>query len=216
MYQPSHHSEDRLEVQHALIRTYPLGALVTLGEEGLVANHIPFILDEGAGALGTLRGHVARANGQWREFRRDVEALVIFQGPQSYITPSWYPTKQETGKVVPTWNYVVVHAYGAIRAIEDGNWLRDQIERLTALQEGVRAEPWAVSDAPGAFIDAMMKAIVGIEIDVTRMEGKWKVSQNRPLADRHGVAQGLKTARVQECEEKIAMAQLVEEFSPKS
>ena len=124
MYQPSHHREDRLEVQHALIRTYPLAALVTLGEGGLVANHIPFILDAGAGALGTLRGHVARANGQWRDVRREGEALVIFQGPQRYITPSWYATKLETGKVVPTWNYAVVHAYGVLRAIEDGAWLR--------------------------------------------------------------------------------------------
>ena len=188
---------------------------MTLGEQGLVANHVPFVLDAAAGPLGTLRGHVARANGQWREFRRDVEALVIFQGPQSYVTPSWYATKQETGKVVPTWNYAVVHVYGVIRAIEDGNWLRDQIERLTALQESARAEPWAVSDAPGGFIDAMMKAIVGIEIDITRLEGKWKVSQNRPAADRQGVAQGLRTEGVEESEESIAMAQLVEEFSPK-
>jgi len=198
---------------------------VTLGEEGLVANHIPFILDAGAGALGTLRGHVARANGQWRpagtpasmeNVRRDVEALVIFQGPQSYITPSWYPTKQETGKVVPTWNYAVVHAYGALRPIEDGEWLSNQIERLTVLQEGVRAEPWAVSDAPGDFIDAMMKAIVGIEIEITRMDGKWKVSQNRPVTDRQGVVEGLRTDRVQKNEENTAMAQLVEEFSTKS
>jgi transcriptional regulator len=214
MYLPPHHRVDRFEVQHALIRAHPLGALVTLGEEGLVANHIPFILDAGAGALGTLRGHVARANGQGRDIGREVEALVIFQGPQSYITPSWYATKQETGKVVPTWNYAVVHAYGVIRAIEDGNWLKDQIERLTALQEGMRAEPWAVSDAPCSFIDAMMKAIVGIEIQITRMEGKWKVSQNRPAADRQSVVQGLRTERVQE-NESIAMAQLVEEFSPK-
>ena len=187
---------------------------MTLGEVGLVANHIPFILDAGSGALGTLRGHVARANGQWRDVRRDVEALVIFQGPQSYITPSWYATKQETGKVVPTWNYAVVHAYGVIHVIEDGNWLRDQIERLTALQESARAEPWAVSDAPGDFIDAMMKAIVGIEITITRIEGKWKVSQNRPSADRKGVVEGLRTDRSLKNEDNIAMAQLIEELSP--
>jgi transcriptional regulator len=216
VYQPSHHREDRLEVQHALIQTYPLGALVTLGEEGLVANHIPFILDAGAGALGTLRGHLARANGQWRDVRREGEALVIFQGPQRYITPSWYATKQETGKVVPTWNYAVVHAYGVLRAIEDSDRLKDQIERLTALQEGVRDEPWAVSDAPGGFIEAMMKAIVGIEIEITRLEGKWKVSQNLRAADRRGVAEGLRAGRVQGSEESGAMAQLVEEFSPKS
>jgi len=189
---------------------------VTLGGEGLVANHIPFILDAEAGALGTLRGHVARANGQGRDVRRDIDALVIFQGPQSYITPSWYATKQETGKVVPTWNYAVVHAYGVLRAIEDGDWLKDQIERLTASQEGVRAEPWAVSDAPGGFIEAMMKAIVGIEIGITRLEGKWKVSQNRPAADRQGVVDGLRAEKVQGSEESIAVAQLVEKFSPKS
>jgi transcriptional regulator len=215
VYQPPHHCEDRLEVQHALINAHPFGVLVTLGEGGLVANHIPFILDGVAGPLGTLRGHVARANGQWRDFRRDVEALVIFQGPQSYITPSWYATKQETGKVVPTWNYAVVHAYGALRAIEDANWLRDQIEALTVMQEGGRTAPWAVSDAPGPFIDAMMKAIVGIEIGITRIEGKWKVSQNRPAADREGVAGGLRADGPQTSQESIAMAQLVELFGPK-
>jgi len=197
------------------MRTYPLAALVTFGEEGLVANHIPFILDAGAGALGTLRGHVARANGQWRDVGREGEALVIFQGPHRYITPSWYVTKLETGKVVPTWNYAVVHAYGVLRAIEDGDWLKEQIERLTALQEGGRDQPWAVSDAPGGFIEAMMKAIVGIEIEITRIEGKWKVSQNLRAADRRGVAEGLRTERAQE-NESSAMAQLVEEFSPKS
>lgn len=214
MYQPSHHCDDRLDVQHALIRQYPLGAMVTLGEAGLVANHIPFILDAEAGALGTLRGHIAKANEQWRNFRDDVEALVIFQGPQSHVTPSWYATKQETGKVVPTWNYVVVHAYGVIRVIEDGAWLGDQIERLTALQESTRAEPWAVTDAPGDFIGAMMKAIVGVEIEISRIEGKWKVSQNRPSADRKGVAEGLIAERgMDNSLDGIAMARLVERFS---
>jgi len=209
VYQPPHHREDRLEIQHALIRAHPLGALVTLEEGRLVANHIPFALDAGAGSLGTLRGHVARANGQWRDFSRDVEALVIFQGPQSYITPSWYATKQETGKVVPTWNYAVVHAYGALRVIEDEKWLRDQIECVTVSQESVRAEPWAVSDAPAGFVEGLMRAIVGIEIEITRIEGKWKVSQNRPAADRRCVADGLRT------QESSAMAELVEVFGPK-
>ena len=214
VYRPSYHREDRLEVQHGLIRAHPLGALVTLGEAGLVANHIPFVLDAGAGALGTLRAHIAKANDQWRSFSREVEALVIFQGPQSYITPSWYATKRETGKVVPTWNYAVVHAYGPIRVVEDGGWLRDQIERVTALQEAARAEPWAVSDAPGSFIDAMTKAIAGIEIEITRLEGKWKVSQNRTAADRQGVAEGLRSEHI-EASDSASMAQLVEKFSQK-
>lgn len=211
MYQPAHHREDRLEIQHALIRAHPFGALVTLGEGGLVANHIPFVLDAAASPLGILRAHVARANGQWRDFKPDVGALIIFQGPQSYITPSWYPTKHETGKAVPTWNYAVVHAYGAMRAIEDESWLRRQIEALTLAHEGGRAEPWAVADAPGAYIDATIKGIVGLEIEIARIEGKWKVSQNRPAADRHGVAAGL---RADGGEEGEAMAQLVEAFGP--
>jgi transcriptional regulator len=193
MYQPPHHREDRLDVQHALIRAHPFGTLVTLGADGLIANSIPFIL-EPRDPLGVLKGHVARANAQWRDFRSDVEALVIFQGPESYITPSWYTTKRETGKVVPTWNYVIVQARGPMRAVEDRGWLADQIAALTDLLEKRRDGPWAVSDAPAPFVEAQIKGIVGIEIPITRIEGKWKVSQNRPEADRRGVAEGLRAA----------------------
>ena len=211
MYQPAHHREDRLEVQHALIRSFPLGTLVTAGASGLVANHIPFLIDPAASRLGTLRAHLARANPQRREFDAAAEALVVFQGPESYITPSWYETKRETGKVVPTWNYAAVHAYGPIRILDDAAWLRGHIAELTAVNERGRAEPWAVSDAPESFVEAMVRAIVGIEIAIARIEGKWKVSQNRPEADRRGVVDGLRTEGGEPARE---MAELVEAFGP--
>ena len=202
MYQPPHHREDRLDVQHALIRSHPFGTLITLGSSGLVANSIPFVL---AAALpfGILKGHVARANTQWRDFDPGVEALVIFQGVETYISPSWYATKRETAKVVPTWNYVIVQARGPMRVVEDRDWLANQIAALTAEHETGRREPWAVTDAPAPFIEAQLKAIVGIEIPVARIEGKWKVSQNRPEADRRGVVAGLRA------EGNEAMAKLV-------
>jgi transcriptional regulator len=212
MYQPPHHREERLEVQHALIRACPLGTLVTLGPSGLTANHIPFLIDANRSALGTLRCHVARANPVWREADPGQDALVVFQGSERYITPSWYETKRETGKVVPTWNYAVVHAHGSMRAIEDGAWLREQIADLTRLKEGLRAEPWAVTDAPDAFVAAQLKGIVGIEIEIARIEGKWKVSQNRPEADRRGVVEGLRAEPEPEARQ---MAELVEAFGAK-
>ncbi len=208
MYQPPHHREDRLEVQHALIRSHPLGTLVTVGASGLVANALPFIIDASRGEFGTLQAHLARANNQWREFDAKVDALVIFQGVESYITPSWYPTKQDGGKVVPTWNYAIVQAWGRPRVIEDQAWLAGQIRALTRQQEGKRTEPWAVSAAPEPFIDAQLKGIIGIEIPITRIEGKWKASQNRPPGDRAGVARGLER---QGDEASLAMARLVRE-----
>jgi transcriptional regulator len=207
MYQPPHHREDRLEVQHALIRAHPLGTLATLGAGGVVANLLPFVLDASAGPLGTLKAHLARANSQWRDFDPAVEALAIFQGVETYITPSWYPTKQETGKVVPTWNYVVVQARGPMRIVEDRAWLACQIAALTAAHEGGRPDPWSVDDAPPPFIEAQLKGIVGIEIPIIRIEGKWKVSQNRPEGDRAGVAEGLRETGD---EASAAMAGLVE------
>jgi transcriptional regulator len=191
MYQPPHFREDDLDTQHALIRAHPLGLLITAGAGGIVANAVPFLIDRDGAPFGTLRAHVARANPQWQEIGASAEALVVFQGAESYITPSWYRTKAETGKVVPTWNYAVVQARGTARAIEDAAWLRSQIEALTAQQEGRRAEPWHVDDAPAPFVAAQVRAIVGIEIPVRAIEGKWKVSQNRPEADRDGVARGL-------------------------
>ncbi|KFG69803.1 FMN-binding negative transcriptional regulator [Microvirga sp. BSC39] len=195
MYQPPHFREDSREVQHALIRAHPLGLLVTLGSVGLVANPIPFVLDASASPQGTLRAHLSRANGQWQDFDPDLEALVVFQGPETYITPSWYAAKREHGKVVPTWNYAIVQAYGRMRVIDDSDWLLRQITAMTDVQEAGRPEPWNVGDAPAPFVAAQLKGIVGIEIEITRIEGKWKVSQNRSEADRQGVAEGLRFAQ---------------------
>lgn len=206
MYQPAHFREERLDVQQALIRAHPLGLLVTLGSAGLTANAIPFVLDAEASLLGTLKCHIARANSQWKDFDPAREALVIFQGTECYITPSWYATKQETGKVVPTWNYITVHAYGHLRVRDDRDWLARQIGELTALKEGSRARPWAVTDAPRPFIEAQIRGIVGLEIPISRIEGKWKVSQNRPEPDRRGVIAGL---NAESDEDSRAMAAFV-------
>ena len=192
MYQPPHFREDRLEVQHALIRAQSLGLLVTAGPGGLQANSVPFLIDPGGSECGTLRAHVARANPQWQELAAVAECLVVFQGPQQYISPSLYPTKHEHGKVVPTWNYISVHAWGRARVIDDAAWLRQQVEDLTLHNEASRAAPWQVSDAPEPFVAAQLKGIIGIEIPVARIEGKWKVSQNRPAVDQAGVVAGLR------------------------
>jgi transcriptional regulator len=191
MYEPPLHRKESLEAQHALIRSQPLGLLICNGPEGLEANTIPFLIDASASKLGTLRAHMARANKQWRSLGEADEALVVFQGPDRYISPNWYATKRETGKVVPTWNYVMVQARGKPRVIEDAEWLRAQIDELTRTHEGRRPTPWAVSDAPADFIAMQIKAIVGLEIEIAHIAGKWKVSQNRPAADREGVVAGL-------------------------
>ena len=191
MYVPSHFAETRTEVLHDLIRAHPFGVLVLLAPQGLEANHLPFEIDPAPAPLGTLRGHLARANAAWRDFSPQTEALAIFQGAHAYISPAWYATKKEHGKVVPTWNYAVVHARGPLRVIDDRAWLRRFVEQLTNRHEAQRSDPWKVSDAPADFIDTMTNAIVGIEIPITRLTGKWKVSQNRPAADRVGVAEGL-------------------------
>src|SRR2546421_3124894 len=164
MYLPTHFEETRTDVLHGLIQAHPLGALVTLTPGGLDANHIPFEVDPAPAPFGTLRGHVARANPVWREFSREVEVLVIFQGPGTYVSPAWYETKQETGKVVPTWNYAVVHAHGALRVIEDRAWLRDFVTALTNRYEATRRDPWQVTDAPADYIDKQLGAIVGLEL----------------------------------------------------
>lgn len=192
MYLPGHFSESRLDVLHALMRERPLATLVTMSAAGLDANHIPLHLSPEPAPFGTLRGHVARANPVWRELAPDAEALAIFHGPQAYITPSWYPAKVEHGKVVPTWNYAVVHAHGAIRIVDDAPWLRAHLEALTAANEADRADPWQVADAPREFTDRLIGGIVGIEIVVARIEGKWKVSQNQTEANRAGVVAGLR------------------------
>ena len=192
MYQPPHFREDRVEVQHDLIRAHPLGLLITAGPSGLIANPVPFLIDSDASTHGTLRVHLARGNPQWHELRAVDQCLVVFQGPQEYVTPSWYATKHETGKVVPTWNYVTVHTWGRPQIIEDAAWLRRQLDDLTLLKEGRRPQPWAVGDAPESFVAAQMKGIVGVEIPIDRIEGKWKLSQNRPEKDRAGVVIGLR------------------------
>jgi len=191
MYVPSHFAESRVDVLHDLIRTYPFGALVVLASDGLDANHIPFEIDPQPAPFGTLRGHVARANPVWRDFSSQVDALVMFQGAHAYISPAWYATKKEHGKVVPTWNYAVVHAHGTLRVIDDRNWLRQFVGKLTDRHEATRSDPWKVTDAPADFIDTMVAAIIGIEIPIAKLTGKWKVSQNRPEKDRAGVIEGL-------------------------
>lgn len=208
MYQPTHFREDRLEVQHRLVREHPLGLLITAGAGGLMANPIPFTLELSASERGTLRAHLARANPQVHELAAVSECLVVFQGPQAYVTPSWYATKRETGKVVPTWNYATVHAWGRPRVTEDADWLRQQLEALTQQQEEARSTPWDVGDAPAPFIAAQLKGIVGLEIEVDRLEGKWKVSQNRPEGDRKGVLAGFR----EQGGEAEAMAALVAEY----
>ncbi|MCO5098107.1 MAG: FMN-binding negative transcriptional regulator [Rhodocyclaceae bacterium] len=194
MYIPPAFREDRIEALHALIRTHPLGLLTTAGDSGLAATPLPFLVYAGEGekgTLGTLRAHMARANPHWRELQGAAECLVVFMGPQGYVTPSWYPSKQEAQKVVPTWNYVTVQAWGKPRLVEDAAWLRRQLDDLTHARESTRPHPWAVGDAPDDYIAAQMRAIIGIEIPIARIEGKWKLSQNRTEADRAGVAAGL-------------------------
>ncbi|MCJ2055474.1 FMN-binding negative transcriptional regulator [Methylobacterium sp. J-048] len=191
MYQPPHFQDESRAAHQTLIRAYPLGLLITGGADGLVANPVPFLLDE-AGAHGTLRAHLARANPQWQALAEAEECLIVFQGPQGYVTPGWYASKREHGRVVPTWNYATVHAWGRPLVIEDADWLRRQIADLTALREAPRVAPWAVDDAPAPFVAAQLPAIVGIEIPITRIEGKWKMSQNRSEADRAGVIAGMR------------------------
>jgi transcriptional regulator len=188
MYIPPHFREDRTDVLHAAMRATGLPILITQGPDGMTASHVPLLLEASTGPFGTLLGHLARANPQ---IRSKGDALAIFQGLESYITPSWYATKRETGKVVPTWNYVAVHAMGPITFFDDATRLLDIVTRLTDREETKRAAPWAVSDAPSDFVSGMLKGIVGFSIPIARLEGKWKMSQNRPAADRAGVKAGL-------------------------
>jgi transcriptional regulator len=190
MYVPTHFAETRPVVLHDLIRAHPLAALVSHTPAWLVANHVPLEIDPAPAPFGTLRGHLARANPHWRTLG-DSSALAIFQGPNAYVSPAWYATKRETGKVVPTWNYAVVHAHGPVRVIEDKDWLRSFLTRLTQSREAARPDPWQLTDAPADYIETQLAAIVGIEMPIARLEGKWKASQNRPAVDRAGVVEGL-------------------------
>ena len=189
MYIPKHFAEDDVAEMHALMRARPLATLVSHGADGLNANHIPLLLVDGK-----LQGHVARANPLWKAGNGAGEVLVIFQGDDSYISPSGYATKAEHGKVVPTWNYAAVHAYGELRVIDDPHWIFAQISALTAANEAALPQPWAVTDAPADYIEKMLGAIVGIEISITRLLGKWKVSQNQPAVNQASLIAALEKA----------------------
>jgi transcriptional regulator len=190
VYEPPLHRNKDLPALQALIKERVFGLLISNGAEGLVANSVPFVLDPAASKLGTLKVHIARANPQWRDLEASPDTLVVFQGHDHYITPSWYETKRETGKVVPTWNYTMVQAKGRAKVMDDA-WLGQQIEELTRALEQRREKPWAVGDAPADFIAMQRRAIVGIEIEILDIRGKWKTSQNRNAADRAGVVAGL-------------------------
>ena len=192
MYLPPHFAETDETVLRALIAAHPLGLLISTSEaSGLTANPVPFLVSLREGVT-TLRCHLSRANAQWRHIRDGAGVLVVFQGTDSYVTPSWYASKAEHGKVVPTWNYAMVQARGAARVHDDAGWLGRQVNELTDRHEAGRPAPWQVNDAPDRFVAAQLKGIVGIEIAVSQLTGKWKVSQNRPQADRQGVHAGLK------------------------
>jgi len=206
MYVSKHHQLQPGEAIFSLVESHPLGAWVCHAQDGLVANHVPFLLDRTRGPHGTLMGHVARANGVWRQLTSTVPSVVMFQGPQAYITPGWYPGKTAHGKVVPTWNYVVAHAHGIAQVVEDRDWMLDMLHRLTESQERIQTIPWRVGDAPADFIDTMLRAIVGIEIPIDRLEGKLKASQDEELQDRYGTVNGLRSGS---CDDSFAMADLV-------
>lgn len=191
MYLPKHFEQQDLESLRSLLKVYPLGALVTQHEDVLEANHIPFLLEGPLAAGGKLIGHVAKGNPVWKHDVATQETLVIFQGPESYITPNWYPSKQIHHQVVPTYNYAVIHVYGQLSVTHDEAVKRRIVGDLTASMEKMRDSTWQVSDAPAEYIEKMLSAIVGIELTITRIQAKWKVSQNRDAADREGVARGL-------------------------
>jgi len=193
MYIPASFREGRTEWLHDLIVKHPLGLLVTHGDSGLEATPIPFLLYADEGKQGTLRAHLAKANPHWKSLAGQAECLIVFQGPEGYVTPSWYPSKAVTHKVVPTWNYATVQVWGNAVVIDDAAWLRRQLADLTTLHEKPRLQPWSVSDAPEDYIANQMKAIIGIEISITRMDGKWKMSQNKEGADREGVVTGMRS-----------------------
>jgi transcriptional regulator len=205
MYRPEHFAVEDVPSMHALLRARPFATLVSSGASGLFASHLPTVLRD-AKPFGVIECHLARANPHWRDLAEGNEALMIFQGPQGYITPNWYPSKAQHGKVVPTWNFAVVHAYGRPEVMADEAWLRDHVGELTAQQERSQARPWAISDAPKRYIDGMLRGIVGFRFAITRLEGKWKMSQNREDMDRVGVAAGLGDRAG---EDDLAMADLV-------
>ncbi len=191
MYLPSHFEETRAEVLHAFIGAHPLATVVTYGAHGLLANPVPLLLRAHPGEPTSLLGHVARQNPMWQEAASTGEAIALFQGPSAYISPSWYPSKHEHGRAVPTWNYVTVHAHGTLRIHDEVEWVRRQVEALTEQHESSHRPPWTLSDAPPEYRERMLQSIVGIELVITRLVGKWKVSQNQSEVNRAGVVQGL-------------------------
>lgn len=206
MYISKLHQLNDREAVMSLMESHPLGAWVCHSTGGLIANHVPFFLDRTRGPQGTLLGHVARANGVWRQLFPETPSVVMFQGAQAYITPGWYPGKAEHGKVVPTWNYVVAHAHGTARVINDPEWMLDMLNRLTNANESRQAIPWRVGDAPSGYIEKLMRGIVGIEISIDRLEAKLKASQDEAVPDRHGTFKGLQSNH---SEQSRAMAGLV-------
>ncbi|WAR46082.1 FMN-binding negative transcriptional regulator [Methylomonas rapida] len=204
MYIPKHFEEPRIDVMQTLIRDYPLATLVASSASGLNANHIPLHwVEEGGSPYGSLRGHIARSNPLWTDSDPQTEVLAVFQAENAYISPSWYATKHQAGKVVPTWNYVVVHAYGTLRLIDDPIWIRQQLESMTQEFEAGLPEPWSVADAPADFTERLITQIIGIEISVSRLQGKWKVSQNQPPENQNSVIEALRESG------QSAMASLV-------
>ena len=210
MYVPAHFAETRVEVLQALIERHPLGTLVAVTSAGLTANHIPMQAQLREGGRGRLRGHIARGNSLWRELAADAAVLAIFMGADHYISPNWYPSKQEHGKAVPTWNYATVHLQGTIRFVEDAAWLREFVTELTDVHEHARPNRWHVGDAPADYLDGMLRAIVGFEIDVTSIVGKFKGSQNRVASDRDGVRSALQA----EAAPGVDLSELVRDPDP--
>ena len=205
MYLPAYFNESRIDVLRAMMHARPLATLVAISDSGLVANHIPMETDAEPAPHGVLRGHIAHANPLWRLHRTETEALAIFHGPGAYISPTFYPSKLESGKVVPTWDYAVVHARGTLRFVRDPAWLRALVTRLTDAHEGRRQMPWKVDDAPPEYIEKMLSGIVGFELSITSLSGKWKVSQNHPAANRQGVMNGLRDMKDADAREIAAM-----------
>lgn len=192
MYIPAHFNEPRKDVLHAAIAENPFGSLITHGKTGLDANHIPFELAPDEGELGVLHAHVARNNPVWQDVVNGDEVLVVFRAGDAYISPTWYPSKHEAHKQVPTWNYIVVHAHGRITIRDDEKYVRGVIARLTRTHEASEPEPWKMGDAPREFIDTLVKSIVGLQIDITRLVGKSKLSQNKEVRDIQGAGEALK------------------------
>ena len=209
MYTPKAFEVTDLAQLHAAMRQSELATLVSMTTQGLVATHLPLLLDETKGEYGTITGHVSRANLQWRESDPNIDALIIFLGLDTYVSPNWYPAKEENGRVVPTWNYAAIHAYGRLTFFEDPEWLRTMVTELTKRHEASFPAPWQVTDAPAVYIDSQLKAIVGFEFRILRLEGKQKFNQNRAVEDRRGVIEGLRGLGN---ERKTEVAELMEEI----